>query len=131
MKKEIRTDSAPLPIGPYSQGIASRAGELVFTAGQIAIPAGGTALQGEGIEEQARCALENIRGILKEAGCELRDVVKVTVYLQDMDDYPALNLVYERYFANPPYPARSVVEVAGLPKGALVEIEAIAARGVP
>ncbi len=129
MRKEIRTESAPLPIGPYSQGIASDTGELVFTAGQIALKPGGSALCSDDIEEQARQALENVRAILDEAGSGIDQVIKVTIFLRDMNDYARVNQVYKDFFSTPPYPARSVVEVARLPMDALVEIEAIARRG--
>ena len=128
MKKEIRTESAPLPIGPYSQGIGCPADNLVFTAGQIAMAPGESEISGDSIGDQARRALENVKAILKEAGCGLQQVVKVTVYLKNMDDYPLFNEVYGSVFSVQPYPARSVVEVSRLPKGALVEIEAIAVR---
>jgi 2-iminobutanoate/2-iminopropanoate deaminase len=126
--KEIRTETAPLPIGPYSQGVISSCDEMVFTAGQIAIPSGESDVRGDTTEEQARIAIQNIREILQAAGCKLGDVVKVTVYLKEMDDYPALNRIYAEAFSTPPFPARSVVEVSRLPKGALVEIEVIARR---
>jgi len=128
MKIEVRTESAPLPIGPYSQGIICPSGELLFTAGQIAIPAGESELCTGGVANQARRALENIRAILNEAGCDLEHVAKVTVFLRNMGDYALVNQVYEDFFSTPPFPARSVVEVSKLPKGALVEIEAVATR---
>ncbi len=128
MKREVRTEGAPLPIGPYSQGIVLSGGDLVFTAGQVAIPAGASEIKGSGIRDQAKCAMENVGAILREAGCEVADIVKVTVYLADMGDYAEFNEVYADFFRAPPFPARSVVGVSGLPKGALVEIEAIAFR---
>ena len=131
MKREIRTGSAPAPIGPYSQGIASAGGELVFTAGQIALPPGGAELEPGGIEAQAARALENLRAILEAAGCGPADVVKTTVFIRDIADYPVVNELYARVFDDPPFPARSVVEVSNLPKGALVEIEAVARRKGP
>jgi len=131
VKREIRTGCAPEPIGPYSQGIASAGGELVFTAGQIALPPGGSELEAGGIEPQATRALENLRAILEAAGCGLSDVLKTTVFLHDMTDYPLVNEIYARFFPDPPFPARSVVEVSKLPKGALVEIEAVARRRTP
>ncbi len=129
MKKEIRTESAPLPIGPYSQGIASDAGELVFTAGQIALEPGRSELCSDNVENQARQAMENVRAILDEAGSGIDQVIKVTIFLRDMNDYARVNQVYSDFFSEPPYPARSVVEVARLPMDALVEIEAVARRG--
>jgi len=101
----------------------------VFTAGQIAIPPGQSQVRGDRIAEQARIALGNIRSVLEGAGCSLGDVIKVTVYLKNMEDYPELNRVYAEFFSTPPYPARSVVEAPRLPKDALVEIEAIAVTG--
>jgi 2-iminobutanoate/2-iminopropanoate deaminase len=129
MKKEIRTEWAPLPIGPYSQGIVCSAGELVFTAGQIAIPPGGSEISEKKVDEQTRCALENIRAILAESDCGMEHVVKVTIFLRDRGDYAMTNKVYETFFSVPPFPTRSVVEVSNLPKDALVEIEAVAIRG--
>jgi len=128
MKKEIRTESAPLPIGPYSQGIVCEAGELIFTAGQIALEPGGSGLCSEDVDDQARRAMGNVGAILDEAGSGLDEVVKVTIFLRDMNDYGRVNEVYKDYFSTPPYPARSVVEVARLPMDARVEIEAIARR---
>ena len=128
MKKEIRTESAPLPIGPYSQGIVCPAGELVFTAGQIALSPGESELCSENVADQAKRALENVRAILSGSGCGLEDVVKVTIFIRDMDDYLQVNQVYENYFASPPFPARSVVEVSKLPKDARIEIEAVAVK---
>ncbi len=128
MKRAIQTESAPLPIGPYSQGISCLAGELVFTAGQIAIAPGESELCSESVGDQARRALENVRSILHEAGCGTEHVVKVTIFIRDMDDYALVNKVYETFFSSPPFPARSVVEVSKLPKDALVEIEAVAVK---
>jgi 2-iminobutanoate/2-iminopropanoate deaminase len=128
MKRAIQTESAPLPIGPYSQGIVCPEGELVFTAGQIAIRPGESELCSESVTDQARSALENIRSILHEAGCSSEHVVKVTIFIRDMDNYALVNQVYETFFSSPPFPARSVVEVSNLPKEALVEIEAVAVK---
>ncbi len=128
MNREIQTDSAPLPIGPYSQGIGCAGERLIFTAGQIALSPGGSELSGDSIADQAIRALDNVKAILKEAGCGLEQVAKVTVYLKNMDDYLLFNEVYGKYFSVPPYPARSVVEVSRLPKSARVESEAIAVR---
>jgi 2-iminobutanoate/2-iminopropanoate deaminase len=128
MRREVRTDSAPLPIGPYSQGIVYSGEGLVFTSGQIAISPGMSDIKGTDIKEQASCALDNVRAILKEAGCDIADIIKVTVYLTNMEDYTEFNEVYKSFFSSSPFPARSVVGVSNLPKGALVEIEAIADR---
>lgn len=123
MKKAIATEKAPGAIGPYSQAIA--AGGMLYLSGQIAIdPASGT-IEARTIEDQTRQAIENMRAILHAAGADLSDVVKTTVFLQDMDDFAAMNAVYGEYFPEP-YPARSAVQVVRLPKGAMVEIEAVA-----
>ncbi len=118
----IRTASAPAALGPYSQGVV--AGGLVFTAGQLGLVPGDKALP-EGVEAQTRQALENIRAIVEAAGSDLSRVVKTTVFLQTMDDFAAMNAVYAGFFVSDP-PARSTVQVARLPMGALVEIEAVA-----
>ena len=124
--KAIHTAKAPAVIGPYSQAIDSGAG-LVFLSGQLPIdPATGTFPEG-GIREQTRQSLRNAAAILTEAGLGLANVVKTTVFLADMGDFAAMNEVYAEFFAAP-YPARSAVAVKTLPKGALVEIECIAAR---
>ena len=125
--KSIQTENAPAAIGPYSQAIDSGAG-LVFVSGQIPIdPSTGTFVPG-GIREQTRQSLTNAQAILAAAGLGLENVVKTTVFLADMGDFAAMNEVYAQFFAAP-YPARSAVAVKTLPKGALVEIECIAARG--
>jgi 2-iminobutanoate/2-iminopropanoate deaminase len=122
----IATDRAPAAVGPYSQGI--RVGEFVYTAGQIPLdPATGKLVEG-GIEEQTRRALENLRAVLQAGGASLATVVKTTVFLQDMGDFGAMNGVYAEFFGDRP-PARSAVEVAALPLGAHVEIEAVATIG--
>ena len=125
MKKVISTSKAPAAIGPYSQAI--QVGNLVFASGQIPIdPATGNFVAG-GVKEQARQSLTNVKAILKEAGLSLDNVVKTTVFLVDMNDFADVNAVYAEFFAEP-YPARSAVAVKTLPKGALVEIEVIAAQ---
>ena len=122
----IQTTQAPAAIGPYSQAIDSGAG-LVFVSGQLPIdPATGAFPQG-GVQEQTRQSLTNARAILEAAGLGLSNVVKTTVFLADMADFAAMNEVYAQFFAAP-YPARSAVAVKTLPKGALVEIECIAAK---
>lgn len=125
MKKVISTSKAPAAIGPYSQAI--QVGNLVFASGQIPIdPATGNYVAG-GVREQARQSLTNVKAILDEAGLTLDNVVKTTVFLADMNDFADVNAVYAEFFAEP-YPARSAVAVKTLPKGALVEIEVIAAQ---
>jgi 2-iminobutanoate/2-iminopropanoate deaminase len=124
--KPVSTDKAPAAIGPYSQAIDSGNG-LVFLSGQIPIdPATGAFAEG-GIKEQTRQSLLNAQAILRAAGLDLSDVVKTTVFLADMGDFAAMNEVYAQFFKEP-FPARSAVAVKTLPKGALVEIECIAAK---
>ena len=126
MKEIIATQAAPAAIGPYSQGVSARPQGLTITSGQLPIdPATGAFPQG--IEAQTRQSLENVRAVLSAAGCTMADVVKTTVFLKDMNDFAAMNGVYATFFPADP-PARSAVEVARLPKDAMVEIEAIAAR---
>ena len=123
MKSAIHTKLAPEAIGPYSQAIHVR--NLVFTSGQIPIdPATGAFVEG-GIKEQTRQSLLNVKAILTSAGTTMDNVIKTTVFLADMNDFAAMNSVYEEFF-KAPYPARSAVAVKTLPKGALVEIEVIA-----
>lgn len=122
-KQAIHTDEAPAAIGPYQQAI--RAGQFVFTSGQIALdPQSGEFLEGE-IEAETERTLKNLGAILKAAGLGFENVVKVTVYLDDMNYFTRMNAVYEKYFATGK-PARSCVQVAALPKGAKVEMDAIA-----
>lgn len=123
MNEKIITQNAPKAIGPYSQGI--KADRFVFVSGQLPIdPSTGNFAAGE-IKGQTEQSIKNLVAILKEAGCSLNDVVKTTVFLADINDFAAMNEVYEKYFVSP-CPARSAVQVANLPKNALVEIEAIA-----
>jgi 2-iminobutanoate/2-iminopropanoate deaminase len=125
MKKHIETKSAPAAIGPYSQAIDE--GELVFCSGQIGLdPASGKLLEG-GIEPQTRRVLDNLRAILSAAGLSLKDVVKTSIFLIDLKDFETVNRVYGEHFSAP-YPARSTVQVAALPRAARIEIEAIARR---
>jgi 2-iminobutanoate/2-iminopropanoate deaminase len=125
VRTAVETSGAPAAIGPYSQAI--RNGELVVTAGQIgADPASGELA--EGVAAQAERALRNLTAVLDAAGTTPERVIKTTIFLADMGDFAAVNEVYARHFSAP-YPARSTVAVAGLPKGALVEIEAIALAG--
>jgi 2-iminobutanoate/2-iminopropanoate deaminase len=121
----VATAGAPAAIGPYSQGIAS--GELVFCSGQIGLdPATGSLVEG-GVEAQAERALRNLAAVLDAAGCSFGDVVKTTLFLADIGDFATVNAIYGRFMPDPP-PARSTFAVGALPKGALVEVEAIAAR---
>lgn len=123
--KAIHTDNAPVAIGPYSQAIEVNG--FVFASGQIPIdPKTGNFVEG-GIKEQTRQAIVNAGNILKAAGTDLSHVVKTTVYLDNMDDFAAMNEVYAQYFSRP-FPARSAVAVKKLPKGALVEVEVLAAK---
>lgn len=123
--KAISTTKAPGAIGPYSQAI--EVGNLVYTSGQLPIiPETGTFPEG-GIQSQTRQSLLNVEAILKEAGLTMRNVVKTTVFLADMNDFAAMNSVYAEFFEEP-FPARSAVAVKTVPKGALVEIEVVAAK---
>lgn len=122
MKKEIRTDKAPLPIGPYSQAV--RVSNLVFIAGQLGIDPETDKLL-EGIETQTKKVMENLKAVLEEAGATMDDVVRCDIHLASLADFPRVNEIYASYFTAP-YPARLTVQSAGLPKGALVEIAAIA-----
>ena len=123
--KTISTTAAPAAIGPYSQAV--EANGFVFASGQLPIdPSTGQFPEG-GVKEQTRQSLLNAQAILREAGLELKTGVKTTVFLASMDDFAAMNEVYSSFFSEP-FPARSAVAVKTLPKGALVEIECIAAR---
>ena len=122
MKTVVKTEKAPAAIGPYSQGI--KVGNLIFTSGQIPLdPATGTFP--EGIQAQARQSLSNVKAILAEAGVSMDQVIKTTVFLKDMNDFAVINGIYAQYFTEP-FPARSCVEVARLPKDVLLECEVIA-----
>lgn len=125
MKNKIETTQAPAAIGPYSQGIS--AGEFVFVSGQLPIDPATGAMPGD-IEGQTRQSLLNLKNILEAAGSNMSKVCKTTVFLQDMNDFAAMNGVYKATFGEGVYPARSAVAVAKLPKDALVEIEAIACK---
>ncbi len=120
--KEIKTANAPAAIGPYSQAVV--AGNMVYTSGQIPVnPATGEIP--EGICAQANQVFVNIKNLLKDAGTSIERVVKTTVFIQNMEDFATVNEIYASYFIEP-FPARSCVEVAKLPKGVLLEVEAIA-----
>jgi 2-iminobutanoate/2-iminopropanoate deaminase len=122
----VTTSGAPAAIGPYSQGIVS--GDLIFCSGQLGLdPATGDLVEG-GVEAQTERALRNLASVLDAAGASIADVVKTTVFLADIDDFAAVNAVYARHMPDPA-PARSTFAVGALPKGGLVEIEAIARRG--
>jgi 2-iminobutanoate/2-iminopropanoate deaminase len=124
-KSVVRTEAAPAPFqgAPYSQAIAANG--FVFVSGQLALKPGDKELSGGSIEEQTEQVLANLRAILEEAGTGLDRLVKTTVFLQNLDDFQGMNAVYSKHVGDSP-PARSTVEVAKLPSGALVEIEAIA-----
>ena len=119
----VATDRAPAALGPYVQGV--RAGELIFTAGQLGLVPGANQLAGADVESQTRQVLENLKAILEAAGSCLEHVVKTTVFLADMGEFARMNAVYAAFFPKDP-PARSTVEVAALPMAARVEIEAVA-----
>ncbi len=130
MNRVIQTAAAPKAVGPYSQAIQAAlpaGGQVVYTAGQIAIdPALGRLIEGN-VAEQTEQVLKNVRAILEASGLSMADVVKTSVFLLSMSDFPAMNEVYARHFGTPP-PARSTVAVRELPLGALVEIDAVAVR---
>ena len=126
-KQAVRTESAPAPFqgAPYSQGIV--AGDLVFVSGQLGIdPEGGHVVQG-GIVEQTEQVMKNLSAILEEAGSSLDDVLMTSIFLVDLDDFPAMNEVYARHVSEP-YPARATVQIAALPSGARIEVAVVAQR---
>jgi reactive intermediate/imine deaminase len=127
---EIRTPSAPAPIGPYSQAVAWE--RLVFCSGQVALdPDSGEMLGGGEVVAETEQVLKNLAAVLEAAGCSFDDVLRTTIYLADMGDFPRVNEVYGQVFGGAdgrPAPARATVQAAGLPKGARVEIDAIAVR---
>lgn len=124
-RKVVYTEKAPKPIGPYSQAII--AGDFIFTAGQIPIdPKTNQVVQGD-IREQTRQVFENLKAILEEAGATFDDVVKVTVYMKDLNEFSGMNEVYSEYFKNSP-PARTTVEVSRLPRDVKIEIDLIAVK---
>jgi reactive intermediate/imine deaminase len=126
MKRTVDTDEAPAAVGAYSQ--ATTNGDLVFTAGQIPLTPDGELLDGEPIADQTRQCLENVEAIIAAEGRSMNDVLKVTVFLDDVGDFEEMNEAYADFFDEDP-PARSAVEVAALPKGVGIEIEAIADAG--
>ncbi len=124
MKEAIATDKAPGAIGPYSQAVMT--GNLLFTSGQLPIdPANGKMVEGT-VEDRTHQALKNLSAIVEAAGATMSDVVKTTVFLSNIDDFQAVNTVYAEYFSSP-FPARSAFQVAALPLGSDIEIEAIVA----
>lgn len=125
-KKSILTEHAPKPIGPYSQAI--QAGPWVFCSGQISLSPVTGSVVGADVETQTVQVLENLKAVLVAAGCTLESVVKTTIFLKSMADFPTVNAVYGTYFTGVT-PARSTIEVARLPKDVFVEIEAIAFKG--
>ncbi|QIO21473.1 Rid family detoxifying hydrolase [Haloarcula sp. JP-L23] len=125
MKRTVHTDDAPAAVGAYSQ--ATTTDDLVFTSGQIALTPDGEMRDEASVSEQTEQALSNLRAVLTEAGTSVDDVLKVTVYLADIEDFDEMNATYETFFATDP-PARSAVAVDALPKGAAVEIEAVATK---
>ncbi len=125
MKEVIATNNAPAAIGPYSQAI--KAGSLIFISGQLPIDPKTGEFAGNDITSQTEMSLKNVKAVLNEAGYEMSDVIKTTVFLKDMNTFSGMNEVYAGFF-NEPFPGRAAVEVARLPKDALVEIEAIAYR---
>lgn len=125
MRDVIETDDAPAAVGAYSQGIATDS--LVVTSGQVPLTPGGELLDDAPIEDQTEQALRNVDAVLQEAGSSLSEAIKVTVMLDDIDDYEAMNEVYGTFFEEEP-PARSAFEVGSLPLGVDVEIEALASR---
>lgn len=125
IRETVQTDRAPGAVGPYSQG--TRSEDLVFTAGQIPLDPGTGKMVAGGIQEQSRQVLENLQAVLEAAGAGMDTVMKTTVFLQDMGEFALMNEIYGEFFSDNP-PARSTVEVAALPLGARVEIEAVALR---
>ncbi|MDQ0256922.1 2-iminobutanoate/2-iminopropanoate deaminase [Evansella vedderi] len=124
-KQVVSTNNAPGAIGPYSQAVIT--GNFVYSSGQLGMdPQTGELL--EGLEGQTKQVFSNVRAVLEAAGCSMSDVVKATVFMKNMDDFAAVNAIYAEQFEEP-FPARSAVEVARLPKDALVEIEVIAVKG--
>jgi len=129
MRKNISTDSAPKAIGPYAQAVVASAGTLVFCSGQIPLdPRTGEMVGAGDVRAQTERVLENLGAVLAAAGASFASVVKTTIFLADLQDFGNVNEIYARYFGDTP-PARATVQAAGLPRGALVEIEAIATVG--
>ncbi|MBE9124826.1 RidA family protein [Coleofasciculus sp. LEGE 07092] len=130
MRKVIRTENAPAPVGPYNQAIAAQ-GELIFVAGQIPLdPHTGEIVGADDIVKQTEQVMANLEAVLAAAGATTEAIVKTTVFLANMDDFAAMNQVYARYFDEASAPARACVEVSRLPKNVLVEIDCIAVVSV-
>ena len=127
IKKEIKSSLAPAAIGPYSQAIESLGEKIFFISGQIPLKPDEVQIEYSDFISQAKQVFENLNQIVKAANCEMEDVVKLTIYLTDLTNFDALNQIMTNYF-NEPFPARSTIEVSALPKGALVEIDAILVR---
>lgn len=125
MKKIVRTEMAPAAIGPYNQGVVAQGGKILFTAGQIPLEPATGEMCNNTIQEATEQALNNVKAILEAAGSRMDNVLKMTVFMADISEFAAMNEVYARFFPNNP-PARSAFQVAALPKGAKIEIEAIA-----
>ena len=125
MRRSVRTDGAPRPVGPYSQGVL--AGDLLFVSGQLGLDPSTSELVPGGIGAEAGRCMENIKAVLAQAGLAMGDVIKTSIYLTDLASFKEVNRVYASYFAYDP-PARTTVGVATLPMGARVEIEAVALR---
>jgi len=123
--REVRSDAAPRPVGPYSQAVV--AGGLVFASGQLPLdPQSGQLVEGD-MAAQTERVISNLRAVLEAAGTSLARVVRVTVYLADLADWPRMNEVYARHFAGDPKPARTAIQAGALPRGAALELDAIAA----
>ena len=125
MKKEIKTNNAPSPIGPYSQAVLHN--NMLFVSGQIAINSETNQLISNTIEEETHQVMKNIGAILNEVNLEFSDIIKCSIFIKDMNQFSAINMIYGSYFT-PPYPARETVEVSCLPKNVNVEISVIAAK---
>ena len=126
MNTIVKTDKAPLPVGTYNQGIITDSNKLLYTAGQIAIdPKTNEVIDGD-VRDQTRLVLKNLREVLKAAGTEMSNMIKLTVFMVDLQHFNTVNEVFKEFFPNDP-PARSAVEVSALPKGVDIEIEGIAA----
>ena len=126
MKKQVSTEKAPAAIGPYSQAVC--AGDFIFTSGQLPINPENGQMEPDDISKQTARSIENLKAVLNAAGADLCDIVKTTVFLSDMNNFAAMNAVYAEYIKDCILPARSAVQVARLPKDALVEIEAVAVK---
>lgn len=129
-KQAVNTQEAPGAIGPYSQAVIAAPGSMIFLSGQVALSAATGQLVGSDAATQTEQVMQNLAAVLRAAGCGFEHVVKTTIYLTNLADFAAVNEVYGRYLApGVPQPARATVQVAALPRGALVEIDAIATRG--